>query len=191
MFTTELLDLESTGAAPGFGDQDLRNPTTSVSQGFAYGMKPCDKSRVLDGHLLDSLEKNARHRSHTLTTSDPAHTLVGRRLETYGTPVDSENLGEPIADAFPMRRQPRRLGDQGDITVDDPKTRTLRHADNLSKKFDAVGISPALVARGKVSTEVAETRRAQYSVAKGMKDHVRVAEALQAEFKGNHFPTED
>src|SRR5687767_15252597 len=104
------------------------------------------------------VDQRDRDAGDSLAAADPAHALVGRRLDADRC---REYVGEDPLDLGLVLLEPWLVADDRGIGV---QHRPRQLADDGRQQVDRVGVAPAIVGVGKVGTEVAEPGGAQQCV---------------------------
>src|SRR5215217_8180981 len=111
-------------------------------------MELCGMRASARGQECDRMYGNA------FAPSRFSHALVRLALDAHGGDADAKRLRQAGADRVPVRRQPRRVGDDDSIDIRD-RVACIRHDGyGLPEQGNAVSVLPAVVAVREVETDV-------------------------------------
>src|SRR6185437_13666299 len=135
-------------------------------------LAPCVLARLAHATSVSVvLYLSDRHTGDALAAADPAHALVGGRLDR--DPAGGR-LAEDLLHLRLVRTEARLLADQGRVDVDDA---TGDRADRGAQEIDRVGVAPALLLRREERADVTAPRGAEDRVDHRVGEHVGVGVA--------------
>src|SRR5260221_58363 len=159
--------------------------SNALSEAACRAAAAIDPSLPIEPRSLFALHRSHRNAGDSLAATDPAHALVGGRLDAdpgRGHPgEDSLHLGA-------VGSQPRLLADQGRVDVDDP---AADRADDGAQHVDRVGVAPALLVVGEEGADVALPGRAEQRVDHRVGEDVSVGVAAQPALVLDLDPAQD
>src|SRR5665811_1202495 len=148
--------------------------SNALSEAFCRAAAAIDPSLPIEPRSLFALHRSHGDAGDSLAAADPAHALVGGRLDAD---PGRGRIGEDALHLAAVRPQPRLLADDGRVDVDDL---AADRADGGAQQVDRVGAAPALLVVGEEGADVAAAGGAQQRVDHRVGEHVGVGVAAEA-----------